>query len=100
MLHPAFRMQDSMMAATMGRDWWINRRAMFAEERMKIAKDEKKAKEREKKKIIDNQKKQIRRKMGYAQYYVNCAKRQKDLDKMRHDAEDEENARAERMKSP
>ena len=98
MLHPAFRMQDSIMAATMGRDWWINRRALFAEERMKIAKDEKKAKEREKKKLVDNQKKQIRRKMGYVQYYLNCSKRQKYLNKLQSDAEEEQAAREQRKK--
>lgn len=83
MLHPAFKVQDSMCVHTLGRDWWLNRRSMFAEERAKKEADAKKAKELEKKKHVDMQKKQIRRRIGWYNYYFNSKMREeyfKDID--------------------
>ena len=66
-----------MCKYTLGRDWWLNRRSMFAEERTKKEADIKLAKLKEKKKHVDMQKKQIKRRIGWYNYYFNSKMREK-----------------------
>ena len=79
LLHPAFRIQDSIAQKTMGREWWASKKDYFAKSRNKDAKAKEREKEKAKQEQINRQKRQIRRKMGIIQYYLNCPKRRKYL---------------------
>ena len=77
MLHPAFRIQDSIMQRTMGNSWWATKKDTFHKAREKDVKDAAQAKQAEIQAQIDRQKRQIRRKMGTLNYYLNCAARRR-----------------------
>eukprot|EP00945_MAST-04E_sp_MAST-4E-sp1_P003026 g3026.t1 len=79
MLHPAFRVQDKMAEKTLGRNWWIDRKNMFADERAAKMKGDAAEKERATKHAEKQQKQQVMRKMGVVQYYLNCSRRKKYL---------------------
>lgn len=80
MLHPAFRIQDSIMQRTMGNSWWATKKDTFHKGREKDVKDAAQAKQAEIQAQIDRQKRQIRRKMGTLNYYLNCAARRRYVD--------------------
>ena len=80
MLHPAFRIQDSICQRTMGNNWWATKKDTFHKAREKDKSDASKAKQAELQAQIDRQKRQIRRKMGTLNYYLNCAARRRYVD--------------------
>ena len=90
MLHPAFRIQDAIAQNTLGRSWWLNKKAIFAEDRKAKALSGEKEEERKKARVVEQQKKQVMRKMGVVQYYLNCAKRKKYLARIQAIEEDDE----------
>ena len=90
MLHPAFRIQDAIAQNTLGRNWWLNKKSVFAEERKAKAVSGEKEEERKKARVVEQQKKQVMRKMGVVQYYLNCAKRKKYLSRIQAIEEDDE----------
>ncbi len=79
MLHPAFRIQDSIAQNTLGRDWWANKKNTFHKGRVKEADDIKKEKQAFLDAQVARQKRQIKRKMGLVNYYLNCAQRRRYL---------------------
>lgn len=70
LLFPAYRMQENMMERTLGKNWWKERRMMLQGERdaEQDAKDKLVAKEEERMEAL--RQREIRRKMGYIQYYI------------------------------
>ena len=70
LLYPAFNLQNKMMAATLGRKWWMDKQRELDDERImerkKIA-DAAKKEELRKKKLRD---KEVKRRMGGIQYYL------------------------------
>ena len=93
MLFPAFKIQDKMAQCTLGRKWWLDRKAMFAAERQKEVDDKKKAKEAAKLKHVENQKKQIRRRIGWFNYYFNSTMRDKYFAEIDYGVDEEALAR-------
>ena len=99
MLHPAFRVQDKMAEKTLGRNWWIDRKNMFADERAAKMKGDAAEKERATKHAEKQQKQQVMRKMGVVQYYLNCSRRKKYLARVRAiDDDDDEREQSKREK--
>jgi Ca2+-binding EF-hand superfamily protein len=77
MLHPAFRIQDSIANNTMGRDWWSKKKDYFHKGREKEKSDKAKEKQAFLDAQVSRQKRQIKRKMGTVNYYLNCAARRR-----------------------
>ena len=70
LLYPAYELQNKMMAATLGRKWWMDKQRELDDERImerkKILDAQKKEKQR-KQKLRD---KEVKRRMGALQYYL------------------------------
>jgi hypothetical protein len=82
----------------MGRDWWSKKKDTFHKAREKDSKDVAKAKQAALKAQIDRQKRQIRRKMGAINYYLNCAARRRYIAQIVVVDPDEEAAKLEKAK--
>eukprot|EP00515_Schizochytrium_aggregatum_P011029 CAMPEP_0202081404 /NCGR_PEP_ID=MMETSP0964-20121228/13995_1 /ASSEMBLY_ACC=CAM_ASM_000500 /TAXON_ID=4773 /ORGANISM="Schizochytrium aggregatum, Strain ATCC28209" /LENGTH=367 /DNA_ID=CAMNT_0048648959 /DNA_START=58 /DNA_END=1161 /DNA_ORIENTATION=+ len=79
LLFPAFRMQEHMMANTLGKDWWTKKKATLQGERDVADAADEKLKLKELKRQQRNQQRQVRHKMGAVAYYVCFIKRGKVL---------------------
>jgi len=79
LLHPAFRMQRSMMQNTMGEKWWLKRKEMLQQEREEIDTMEERLRLKELERQRRNQRRQVRHKMGFLGYYLCFLKRSKIL---------------------
>ena len=77
LLFPAYRMQENMMEHTLGKKWWIEKRMMLQSERDAEEKEKDKLSEKERLRKEALRQREIRRKMGYIQYYLFFWKRSK-----------------------
>ena len=77
LLFPAFRMQKNLMMHTLGQAFWEGRRNMLAEGRDKERRETEKLRLLEEKRREMLRQKEIRRKMGFLQYYVCFPRREK-----------------------
>ena len=70
LLYPAYELQNKMMAATLGRKWWMDKQRELDDERIMERKkilDAQKKEEQRKQKLRD---KEVKRRMGALQYYL------------------------------
>ena len=67
----------------------MDKKAKFADERKAKALGDEKEQERQAARLAEQQKKQVMRKMGVVQYYLNCAKRKKYLARIQAIEEDD-----------
>ena len=100
LLFPAYRMQENMMENTLGKTWWVERRMMLQTERDLEAKEKDRISEKERQRMEALQQREIRRKMGYLQYYVFFWKRSKyEVKKVAVETKNEDNAEADKKKA-
>jgi Ca2+-binding EF-hand superfamily protein len=87
-MYPVFRLQQSVMRATMGISWWntkVTKLDYWRQNRASIERKQQEKIERMREKQLAQQ---IRKAMGWRDYYLNKEKRQMFIDSMKNGMED------------